>query len=177
MLGLLILASPGHVCTTVTLTWICGFCKTVVTGFKLFALFCFMELLLNLAWLLLAVPAYWLWRGARQPVRRFTSGQCLLALGCVLVILFPVVSATDDLRSMRAEMEESPSSKRSVRHHSFDKGSAGKWHSQPLLEAVASSFFVDTKAWQPVPVPQFRAPTVSVCAYSGRAPPSFSVFV
>ena len=63
-----------------------------------------MELLLNLAWLLLALPAYWLWRG-RTSTRKFSSAQCLLALGCLLVVLFPVVSATDDLRVMRAEME------------------------------------------------------------------------
>jgi len=72
-----------------------------------------MELLLNLFWLLLAMPAYWLWRYSRTaPQRRkFNALQCFLALGCLLVILFPVVSASDDLRAMRAEMEESSSKK------------------------------------------------------------------
>jgi hypothetical protein len=67
-----------------------------------------MELLLNLAWLLLALPAFWLWRDARsvRAGRGFTPLQCLLALGCILVILFPVVSATDDLRAMSTEIEE-----------------------------------------------------------------------
>ena len=62
-----------------------------------------MELLLNLFWLLLAMPAYWLWRYSRTaPQRRkFNALQCFLALGCLLVILFPVVSASDDLRAMR----------------------------------------------------------------------------
>jgi len=65
-----------------------------------------MELLLNLAWLLLAVPACWLWRVSRREGARcnFSASQCLLVLGCVLVILFPVVSATDDMCAMRAEM-------------------------------------------------------------------------
>ena len=73
-----------------------------------------MELLLNLAWLLLALPAFWLWRRstAASVGRKFTALQCVLALGCMLVILFPVVSATDDLRAMRNETEESPISKR-----------------------------------------------------------------
>jgi hypothetical protein len=41
--------------------------------------------------------------------------QCLLALGCAVVLLFPVISATDDLRAMRSEMEESAGSNREVR--------------------------------------------------------------
>lgn len=83
-----------------------------------------MELLLNLFWLLLAVPAYWLWRrsGNARARHRLHAVHVLLALGCVLVLLFPVVSATDDLHAMRAEIEESPASKRSIRHASSDKG-------------------------------------------------------
>lgn len=82
-----------------------------------------MELLLNLAWLLLAIPAYWVWRQATPANRKTgtTSLQCLLALGCALVLLFPVISATDDLHAMRAEMEESPASKRSIRQAGIDK--------------------------------------------------------
>src|SRR5580692_3718859 len=99
-----------------------------------------MELLLNLAWLLLALPAWWLWRG-RGAARKFSSLQCLLALGCTLVILFPVVSATDDLRAMRAEMEESPASKRTLRQASNDKAAGGKWQNQPALTA-SSSFLI-----------------------------------
>jgi hypothetical protein len=67
-----------------------------------------MELTLNLLWLLLAIPAIWVWRSA--PSQRSSSdGQSLrrlLILGCVLMVLFPVVSATDDLQAMRPEMEE-----------------------------------------------------------------------
>ena len=67
-----------------------------------------MELLLNLLWLLLAVPAIWVWRESRyvqsHPIRQ--SRQCVLILGCLLVMLFPVVSASDDLQAMRPEIEE-----------------------------------------------------------------------
>ena len=87
-----------------------------------FATFSQMELLLNLLWLLLVMPAFWLWRYSRTaPERRAASPlHCLLALACLLVILFPVISATDDLHAMRAEMEESPSSKRSIGQSSGD---------------------------------------------------------
>jgi len=77
-----------------------------------------MELFLNLLWLLLAVPAVWVWRrGTLSSSRsaRLSSLRCLLVLSCALMLLFPVVSATDDLHSMRPEIEESASSKRVVR--------------------------------------------------------------
>ena len=83
-----------------------------------------MELLLNLVWLTLAVPAIWMWRhesvcpadGCRlHRIRPF------LLLSCVLVLLFPVISATDDLHAMRQEIEESGPSKRMVKQAVGDK--------------------------------------------------------
>lgn len=65
-----------------------------------------MELLLNLIWLLLVVPAYLLWRDSRQHPRAHRSSLVLLVLACTLAILFPVVSASDDIQAMRPEMEE-----------------------------------------------------------------------
>lgn len=101
-----------------------------------------MELLLNLAWLLLGLPAFWLWRDSRSAYgRRIAPIQILLTLGCMLVILFPVISASDDLQAMRAEMEETPASKRSVCQKNGEKISTAKVHSQPLA-AVASEFFI-----------------------------------
>jgi len=131
------------------------------------------ELLLNLAWLLLALPACWLWRHARTlpPGRRFTSFQCLLALGCMLVILFPVISATDDLRAMRTEMEESPAGKRSVCQKSGEKSSSAKWHSQPLLAVVSDFLVVHDTTWHAVPVPFFFTPEFRRLDLRPRAPP------
>ena len=69
-----------------------------------------MELLLNLIWLLLALPAFWVWRIAEnRPGTNKQSRHCWLTLACILVLLFPVVSATDDLQAMRPEMEEASS--------------------------------------------------------------------
>ena len=86
-----------------------------------------MELLLNLLWLTLALSAIWLWR--REPAHAMHSrghrrGRPFLLLICILVLLFPVVSATDDLHPMRAEMEESNPSKRTVRQAHAGKTSA-----------------------------------------------------
>lgn len=82
-----------------------------------------MELTLNLFWLLLVVPALWLWRQARfarlrgRPEVRPSA----MVLGCLLLLLFPVVSATDDLQAMRPEIEESATSDlaRASHHASF----------------------------------------------------------
>ena len=130
-----------------------------------------MELLLNLAWLLLALPAWWLWHG-RRTARKFSSRHCLLALGCMLVILFPVVSATDDLRAMRAEMEESPDGKRSIRQAGNDKPSAWNWQNPPALAAATSSLIVSNEGWQQ-PLPASRLSTLAAPASesAGRAPP------
>jgi hypothetical protein len=135
-----------------------------------------MELLLNLAWLLLVLPAYGLWRRSRTATRgrKFTSLQCLLALGCLLVILFPVVSATDDLCAMRSEMEESPASKRTVRQASNDKAPAWKWQSPPALAGTTKSLIVNDndegrQPLLPLPVSLPAAPAIQ---RAGRAPPA-----
>jgi hypothetical protein len=134
----------------------------------------FMELLLNLAWLLLALPAFFLWRGSRaaSASRRFTSLQCLLALACLLVILFPVISATDDLCAMRNEMEESPASKRSVRHASSEKASAGKWQNSPTLAATTSFVIVNKESWHTLAAPTRSVLAAPAIEPAGRAPPA-----
>jgi len=80
-----------------------------------------MELFLNLCWLSLLLPAYLLWL-------RLTSSNALTrnrvvspfvfvsVLGCALVLLFPVISASDDLHAIRPEMEESERAFRHVSH-------------------------------------------------------------
>ena len=69
-----------------------------------------MELLLNLVWLLLAVPAFWVWRIAKDRTEsNQQSHYCWVTLACILILLFPVVSASDDLQAMRPEMEEARS--------------------------------------------------------------------
>lgn len=67
-----------------------------------------MESLLNLCWLLLTVPALAYWLQKRRPRK---SAQLAVVLACLLVLLFPVISATDDLHAMCQEAEESSVSK------------------------------------------------------------------
>jgi hypothetical protein len=133
-----------------------------------------MELLLNLAWLLLALPAYWLWRRSAE-VRAGQSSrslQCLLALGCALVVLFPVISATDDLRAMRAELEESPASKRSIRQASNDKTGIGKWQSPAAVVAATISLGLNDDGWLQPCQPDLSSPVAPAIERVGRAPPA-----
>ena len=80
-----------------------------------------MELLLNLCWLLLIPLAFCFW--LRQP--RSRSLQATLALSCLLFLLFPIISATDDLNAMRQVSEESGPGKRMFKragNHSLAAG-------------------------------------------------------
>jgi hypothetical protein len=133
-----------------------------------------MELLLNLTWLLLALPAYWLWRrGATARRRRFSSLECLLALGCALVLLFPVISATDDLHVMRAEMEDSAASKRAVRQAGSDKSSAwvNRLQGPPAPVATASLLAAPEVSQFEVCVLPLSPVGVRCQVHAGRAPP------
>lgn len=138
-----------------------------------------MELLLNIAWILLVVPAYWLWRrgAVARMGRRVSALQCVLALGCAFVLLFPVISATDDLHAMRAEMEESSASKRAVRQATSEKHSAWLNRLQGTPAQVASAIPVITPKISRLEISVLRkspaaAPRV---AYAGRAPPCTSL--
>src|SRR5262245_26670687 len=133
-----------------------------------------MELLLNLLWLLLAMPAFWLWRYSRTaPERRKSSPfHTFLALGCLLVVLFPVISATDDMRAMRAEMEESPSSKRSIGASGGDKSSPSDSPMQPAIIATLQPLFLSDSGWyQAAPILTSTAASPTV-VHASRAPPS-----
>jgi hypothetical protein len=134
-----------------------------------------MELLLNLAWVLLALPAYWLWRqdAGVRPGRGVSSLQCLLALGCVLVLLFPVISASDDLHAMRAEMEDSSISKRTVRQAGSDKNSAwvNRLQGPPAAVASAVRLVAPEVRLLEVSVVGLAPLTRSWVFHAGRAPP------
>lgn len=68
-----------------------------------------MELLLNLIWILLALLALLVFlrgRDASRQIARVPYRKSLLALACGVLLLFPVVSASDDLHPAQAVVEE-----------------------------------------------------------------------
>jgi len=67
---------------------------------------------------MLVVPAALLWserRLAQNSRHLFYFSPSFVSLVCLLALLFPVVSATDDTQAMRGEVEESSHSKRVVK--------------------------------------------------------------
>jgi hypothetical protein len=63
-----------------------------------------MELLLNLAWTLLAAAMFFLWRRFAPQTGPNRCSQ-FVALAMLLLILFPVVSVTDDLQTAQNPAE------------------------------------------------------------------------
>jgi hypothetical protein len=141
-----------------------------------------MELFLNLCWLSLLLPGYLLWRqrsfsaSAIGRAGNSTGSPAssplifLCVLGCALVLLFPVISASDDLHAMRPEMEES---ERAFRHtgHCASTSHALTHSSPPVVSSFASvtSNFGQTGTVLAF-LPQVRETSFSP-APAGRAPP------
>jgi hypothetical protein len=137
-----------------------------------------MELFLNLCWLSLLLPAYLLWRqcifsaSSGRPSRNTLTSRLvfLCALGCAFVLLFPVISATDDLHAMRPEMEESERAGRDAKCCSSSSHALAHL-SQP---AVVSAVSLSPEFAQVGTVPQFAPPIHGVFAApapAGRGPP------
>jgi hypothetical protein len=138
-----------------------------------------MELALNLGWLVIAVVSFILLaanlatvgvRDSRRPGRC----QCIAALSCALVILFPVISLTDDLHDIQAAAEE-PSSTCVV----MKKG--GVNHSLTPVRASLQLHYIHTQflpnvCWLACGVPVTRRAACCSLALAsdaqGRAPPS-----
>lgn len=133
-----------------------------------------MELFLNLCWLALLLPAYLLWRHriSSQPWTR-ASFVIICTLGCSLVLLFPVVSASDDLHAVGQAMEESERGFPHSGHcacaralHSLTRASLFVLPASAPLKAVFEQ--VGT-ALSPSP---HSLVTVVAFVSSGRAPPA-----
>jgi hypothetical protein len=138
-----------------------------------------LELLLNLLWLLLMVPAFWVWRQARcaQPGCTVHSRRSLLLIACVVLLLFPIISASDDLQAMRPEVEECTS--RDVQRHALGCRHTNTPDHSGLVTflpapATVMPFVTCLGLATDLPSKPFAAPTRSL--HSGRAPPfSFPV--
>ena len=135
-----------------------------------------MELLLNILWLMLALPALLVWRRQAASSRR-SGKQChsrsLVLLGCLLALLFPVVSVSDDLHPISAEIEESGPFKRTIKQSpgvkslacSYEGGRAARPAHVASLRPEHDAFGVVSE-YLPVLPRQTLVSTID-----GRAPP------
>jgi hypothetical protein len=129
-----------------------------------------MELSLNLAWLalaLLALGAFVQKRKAGLRRRRASHRTALLAIMCVLVLLFPVVSASDDLHPTQAVLEDA--SKR------VQQMVAPLSPLPPMVPGLLAQYLLATlvmvATWRPV-APVTRVVSLAPNPASGRSPPS-----
>ena len=132
-----------------------------------------MEVLLNFVWLLLIVPAYWVWK---RENKSFQALSRLFALSCVLVLLFPVISATDDLHAMLADIEEFAPSKR-MSHVEMGKGPHHAGRALAALTNQISQAFLSPREIRELIVLEISNQLASraVGLYTGRAPPTSTV--
>jgi hypothetical protein len=136
-----------------------------------------MELLLNLLWLMLALPAVLIWRHdltSSRALGRFSRSRSFVLLSCLLALLFPIVSATDDLHPVRAEIEESSPSKRVVKQAAGPNSPTWSNASRPpeqLLDAVCFKAKDETTGL--ISIEQPILPDQALAGTAGsRAPPA-----
>jgi hypothetical protein len=128
-----------------------------------------MELLLNLLWVILALPALLVWR--RRPAAARSSG--IILLGCLLALLFPIVSVTDDLHPISAEIEECSPLKRTVKPSTCLKSpTCGSDHGGAAALPHVASFRPQNDAFGAVSgYPQILPWQTLVRTVDDRAPP------
>lgn len=137
-----------------------------------------MEVILNLIWTALAVAAvihFSLRRPRRLEPRSVGNLPCALALGCALILLFPVISVTDDLHPDAVAVDASAGKRASFRlpARQAHRSGEGNRNSQvcalsppPHYTVVLSECgFVDNNSL-------FAAIAGALQAPNSRAPPS-----
>jgi len=133
-----------------------------------------MEVFLNSIWLVVAIGAFLFWQTERESQRRDHSGRFrFLALACALVLLFPVISLTDDLHAEQAAMEDSSRSvmkARNIVQGCERAGSASFLAAVPPASNLAAAlhFFLGAVALADTPA----LCVAPISAHDGRSPPS-----
>ena len=135
-----------------------------------------MESILNLIWLMLALPLFLLWRQARRSATVSGPGcrtNAFVLVGCLLVLLFPVISATDDVQASRFEMEEASAGKSLTKHSAGLKVSmSGNDAGSPTLLRSVALYAPGNRLSEPVPTyAVFLPPCCRTSTIGGRAPP------
>ena len=140
-----------------------------------------MELFLNLLWLLIAVSAFGIWQAHLSGGGRAPGGQTRrswIALACALVLLFFVISMTDDLHAEVMVIEDASSSKRHVGnvHACPQHLSSAKLTHHAAAAMVSHGLFFPQLSFLEFATPAALPATLStVCVVPGRAPPSLSL--
>lgn len=134
-----------------------------------------MEVLLNLVWVtfaLVAIFAFLRNRRTRAFTPRVSFSCAFLALACALVLLFPVVSASDDLHPTQAVLEDA--TKRVAQFVAPTQHVQVEWGSGilPLLFALCLGFALVLLRTMGPMSQEARVIVRERIPRAGRAPPS-----
>jgi hypothetical protein len=134
-----------------------------------------MELLLNIAWLTLALMALSGFVRRRRDctwIRQVPYPTALLAIGCALVLLFPVVSASDDLHPSQAVLEDA---NKRIQQFSVSLQHAANGGSVNFLPALLAIYLlaslVELGSFQPDAVVA-QVLSREYIPFDGRSPPT-----
>ena len=133
-----------------------------------------MELLLNLVWVTLALVAFWAFLRKRRAcawTARVPYLTALLSLACMLALLFPVVSASDDLHPTQAVLEDATKRiNQFVAPFQHVQGHSLTGALPALLAIYLLCTIVTLQLWQPT-ARQTRAIARERSPRDGRSPP------
>jgi hypothetical protein len=136
-----------------------------------------MELLLNSVWTLVASAAFTLWvsRDRNGIGAERSSSRGLLVLACVVMLLFPVISMTDDMQLEQFAMCDTAANAQRVLSAADQNRSL--LHGAALI-AIASLFSYESPGWHVLGLVAHERPlkfhSVPIALSSGRAPPFVS---
>lgn len=138
-----------------------------------------MELLLNLVWLVIAAGAIALWLSQRRRSASARPARALLqaiALACALAVLFPAISATDDLHAAQLAVEASDVARKLLRSmNTVTSSGAADWLTflPALLLLAAAALLLRRRLVGTVLEPPMLLPLgESLPLFEGRAPPA-----
>jgi len=138
----------------------------------------FMEVLLNTIWLMVAIGSFLFWRPAKfigaPPDRGHGRSFGIVALACALVLLFPVISLTDDLHAEQVAMEDSSRSVMKARNMvqgCLRAGSSSFATAVPHAPYLAAALHSLSGLVAPLETHLLRLTLIS--AHKGRSPPSY----
>ncbi|MGB9255033.1 MAG: hypothetical protein WCC25_09385 [Candidatus Korobacteraceae bacterium] len=133
-----------------------------------------MELLLNLIWVALAMGSFAIfmrrqdrYKGGRAPY--WTS---LFALTCILLLLFPIISASDDLHPSQTLMEDAT---RRVLHFASPQHSPAGGSAPNSVPVLLLGFLLALTSWPPAINRESKVRVLQGHRFSraGRGPPPY----
>ncbi len=130
-----------------------------------------MELLLNLIWMALVIGSFLIFARRGQSSGSRNPYRSLLALACVLFLLFPIISASDDLHPSQALMEEASRRIPLVASHLHFSAGSSAIHILPMLLLALMLALVELEPLVP-PDLKLRLLDANSPSLHGRAPPA-----